>query len=251
MEDGRRYGSSFIVLQRSSFAHHPLYLSSGIVFCVNRRSSIWALPLPAAGADGLAALSSPARLISDPERSARSPRVFSRKDQGLPDTLVYLENLLGGAHASCASLLAVELDGASPRTLVDSVWEPSEDRDFPGLYLNTLPVSPFLSRPSPAVVLGSIRYSRETVYVVPLDCRSSIQELSPSGRSSLQKSWRVLATDGQSKVAAYSTAFNKTPALSIAEISEAGAWCWTDSVDRVLPSPEGESSASPSISQAC
>ncbi|GAA5820928.1 hypothetical protein JCM11251_001881 [Rhodosporidiobolus azoricus] len=169
----------------------------GIVYCQNRLARIYALSLEVKVEDVdeeklneaqeeltksfRVAKSTP---LSAEDRSSRSPRVVPSSSGATSTQLVYVSNLLGGPHASCGQLhlasLALSTSSSSPAETVEvhlesdkvlvSVVDVPDPKNpgagtasdpFPGLYVDQLPLEPFLScSSSTSVVMSSIWRSR-------------------------------------------------------------------------------------------
>jgi hypothetical protein len=200
----------------------------GVVYCTNRRSSLWWFPL-AGQRDGAQ--------ITPESRSARSPRVLSRRDGPEVDTLVWLSNPLGGPHNSCTTLHCAPLK-ASHRSqtakdvLVDVVEEPDdypdlwhrdeevEERIFPGLYLNALPAQPFLFwEGRHRLALTSVRHSHLVMYVIDLPGASEpVVPQQPVYRFNPEHSEVVLGTDGHQLVATSNSNLAASPTLRVENV---------------------------------
>lgn len=184
----------------------------GVVYCTNRRSSLWFFPL-GSPQDGWR--------FTPESRSARSPRVLARSTGA--DTVVWLSNPLGGPHNSCATLHGARIDSAARSdadVLVDVVWEPKSETAFPGLYLNTLPAQPFLAPPDTDqrfVALSSIFRSSSQLLIVPLP--SASEAVSPRVPVDLatpkSASLTVLGTDGKGRLAIVTSSLLEPASLSV------------------------------------
>jgi acylaminoacyl-peptidase len=184
----------------------------GVKGCLNRPSGIWQLSVPAVSSGGdsqeefLQTLPCEARKITPSHLSCRSPRIISRDGVS---TLFWLACLTGGAHASTSMLYSHDISAWNSvdatlkdigPPLVDLVFD-LLDKRFPGLYPDyNLPLFPFVqpaSLPGPGVVTHSAWRSRSTVLLISTDS-GEVTELTPEDGNLY--SWRVHATDGQSRI---------------------------------------------------
>ncbi|GAA5912993.1 hypothetical protein JCM5296_000790 [Sporobolomyces johnsonii] len=232
----------------------------GIVYCANRPARIYELRLGAVSSkasdgnskspegeehDKIAYRATSVTPLSPQDRSARSARVYvprpsaSTQSEGQPTLVVYLSNYLGGPHSSCASLHLVTFPSSSSssptsKELVASVSKPRTIDDFPGLYIDQLPVEAFVSleNTGPAVVLSSIWRSRRVPLLIDLDS-GKVTTLAPWPKANeddvvlpyLQKeeeldSWTVLGTDGEGKVVASRSGPARTPKVVVADLAK-------------------------------
>jgi hypothetical protein len=169
----------------------------GLVWCRNRPMGIWELLLPDQDVDSSAkdtpvVLKCAARKLTAPERSCKCPRV-------LGDTLFWLSDQIGGAHAACTSLVSLNLSTGEEKLLVDTVWEPSPPNAFPGIYTESLPTQPFLwIDHKPFLVTTSTWRSRSTLLLIGAQ-DGAVTDLTPAGRWG-QVSFKVLCTDGERRI---------------------------------------------------
>lgn len=199
----------------------------GVVYCTNRRSTLWVVRLDD---------SKKRWRLTTEDRSARSPRVVPNTDEKYadgPDSLVWLSNPLGGPHNSCATLHHAILRPETieyPNILVAAVWDPAQKEDkyarmFPGLYLNSLPQSPFLARPksvSSRLLLTSTCRSRLTTYLIDLPPPGQdigvFDKIIPHQIFRESASYSVLGTDGKQTMAVLRSNLTTTPALLFATL---------------------------------
>lgn len=172
----------------ASNGQHPLTLiftgydveprKYGIVYCTNRPARIYSVTINPENAKlqdvpksiTKAVVLEPTKLeaLSDKTRSSRSPRIS-------PDgkVLVWLDNPLGGAHASCSRLISCDLDARDQkqRVMCDTVQDINSAEDFPGLFLDALPQHPFLDSGQQKwkLVLSSIWRSVKKILVFDLE----------------------------------------------------------------------------------
>ncbi|GAA5985343.1 hypothetical protein JCM10908_006938, partial [Rhodotorula pacifica] len=220
----------------------------GIVYCQNRRARICVLRVELVAGETSAPENGEKKTekteeqefkvvevvpLSPADRSARSPRVVpaSRGNDSQP-RIVYVSNTLGGVHASCAQLQLATLSLSSSRkatiipeyrTLVPVVKVPSASKqngltDFPGLYIDQLPVEPFVhvggggSGRQVKLALTSGWKSRRVPLLIDLES-GEIENLAPLPATTSDKalpylsmnkdelsSYSVLGTDGKSKI---------------------------------------------------
>ena len=171
----------------------------GVVGCWNHPSSIFKLVLPKELPDDSEAISVNAQRLTPPEFSTRSPRVTDAAP-GKPYTTVWLANPIGGPHASVTSLHALRSDEDKSTVVVDYVWEPSGKGGFPGLYLEQLPLRPFLSlNPDFETVSHLVTHStwgsRQTVLGISLSS-GDVHDFTPGEK----QAWTVAGTDGRKSV---------------------------------------------------
>lgn len=198
----------------------------GVVYCTNRRSSLWWFPL---------AGEQVGKQLTSDSRSARSPRILQRRDKPGLDLLVWLSNPLGGPHNSCATLhcAALKLKGLNDSDiLVEEVEEPSfnphhryrdeeaDDETFPGLYLNALPAQPFLWwEGRHRLALTSTRFSHQSMYIIDLPINSeSVQPTWPRCFHNPNYSTVVLGTDGHQLVATSQSNLVSPPLLRLENV---------------------------------
>jgi len=163
----------------------------GIVYCTNRASSTTKLTLDIKD-DNVSA--SAGVLFS--ERPSRSPRVWFAEN-GRKRLAIWL-SYFHEPHGSCASLHVTDFFN-EPKTIVRSVVDPTVG-DFPGLYLDQLPPTPFVQhKECPFVVTHSAWGSRRTVLLIDLE-NGNVVDLTPD--TGKLWSWTVLACDGKDKIIA-------------------------------------------------
>ncbi|GAA5850477.1 hypothetical protein JCM9279_001428 [Rhodotorula babjevae] len=235
----------------------------GIVYCTNRRARIYALDVKVEQNDDdepkVACRASTATPISSADRSARSPRVVhSSPDSTASSRIVYISNALGGPHASCAALqlatLSASLAVDKDRTVVTVVDEPDAKQGgdpFPGLYVDQLPLEPFVvgEGGEVAVAMTSVWRTRRVPLVVGLESgavtslapwperRTSVDAALPylylgagEGKEGDEQeqleSFSVLGTDGQDRVVALRSGPGSPPRLAVASVQEGSSARW-------------------------
>ncbi|KAA1119103.1 hypothetical protein PGT21_015186 [Puccinia graminis f. sp. tritici] len=199
----------------------------GLIYCQNRPSTIhrlsFKIPLIERGTDQQALkLLHPADFtshrISDPNRSARSPRVIEGK-------IIYLSNPIGGPHASCASLNMYEPKTNKDKVLVGPVDEPGPDGQFPGLYIDDLPSQPILCDPSDpqkaSIVTSSIWGSLKIMLTI--DLRSGEIKAHPPP---CDGSCTVLNTNGGQQVLCVISQTDSSPQVWIGKLEEDSQFSW-------------------------
>jgi hypothetical protein len=208
----------------------------GIKYCFNRPWGIWELQLPEdksalPGSDkpGMV-LSCPSKRLTSPERSCRSPRLFR-------NTLFWLSNPVGGAHASCTSLHSLDLTSREEKLLVDSIWEPTGPDAFPGLYPDVLlPAQPFLTLPSGIfVVTQSIWRSRTTVLLISTQT-GAVRDLTPHLNNDQIWSWGVLCTDGECRILCTRSELRIPQQIVLGHVLDERVLGWNIINEPVLPS---------------
>ncbi|KAK9836232.1 hypothetical protein WJX84_008783 [Apatococcus fuscideae] len=201
----------------------------GIVYCMNRPCSLFAVPIPygeePSSTGGEAVLLTPGRL------SACSPRF-------LPDgsKLVFLSNEPAAqtmTHMGTAELLTLDWPGGlqskgqSKAEVLVPVVQSSGQQDFPGLYPHALSESCFAGGSETLLVTSQWR-SRMALLAV--DIRSgNVQDVGSS-----TKSWSLLGA-GQGWVAAAASSPTQPPQLMVAQLPSSPAstsgsskpWDWT------------------------
>jgi acylaminoacyl-peptidase len=194
----------------------------GLKGCFNRTSSVCMLEIPGT----IPTDSSPTlelkvlSRLTPADYASRSPRELSEKSMAF-----WISNAAGGAHASCVSLHAIDLQSMEQRTILDTVWEASSDR-FPGLYMGySLPVQPFIT-------LGSVSYitthsvwgSRSTVLLIATD-DGRVRDLTPDDDEMLYN-WTVLSTDGQRQIICARSSPSIPEEVVLGRINDAGTVSW-------------------------
>ena len=164
----------------------------GTVYCTNRSSSTIKLTL-CANDDNVSASAD----VLFSERPSRSPRVLLTED-GKKRFAVWL-SYCHEPHGSCASLHVTDLS-SNPKTIVRTVARPGGAKEFPGLYLDQLPPTPFVEYEGrPFVVTHSAWGSRRTVLLIDVEY-GNIVDLTPDAGELW--SWTVLACDGKDQIVA-------------------------------------------------
>ncbi|KAI0087538.1 Alpha/Beta hydrolase protein [Irpex rosettiformis] len=197
----------------------------GVIYCPNRQASIWEFTVPTAAVEeNLKDLKCIATKLTTGESAVRSPRVHYDA-QGHAAHLIWLSNAVGGPHATCSALLIRDLSSNETSTLVKSVWDP-ELSQFPGLYLNTLPATPFLNTnnaSTTSLVLSSIWRSRSVILQVGLS-DGTVVNLTPDDED-VPYSWTILSTDEQWQILATRSAPNRPPELLLGSVAN-GVVSW-------------------------
>ena len=164
----------------------------GIVFCTNRSSSTIKLTL-CANDDSISANAD----VLFSERPSRSPRALLT-EVGRKRHAVWL-SFFHEPHGSCASLHVTDFS-SKPKTIVRTVVKPGGPNEFPGLYLDQLPPTPFVEyKERPFVVTHSAWESRRTVLFIDLE-HGNVVDLTPDAGELW--SWTVLACDGKDQIVA-------------------------------------------------
>ncbi|RKP37675.1 Alpha/Beta hydrolase protein, partial [Dimargaris cristalligena] len=161
----------------------------GVVYCFNRPISIYQMDLQGHNLERL----------TPTDQSCRSPRLAKDGSR-----LLYLTNVLGGPHNSCTSLAEYRWADRSVRDVVPTSMDFASNPDgFPGLYLNLLLDSPWLSDKSndDYVVCASNWGSRSTVLLIHT-FTGVVRNLTPDVSAG---SWAVLDTYQNMILAARST----------------------------------------------
>jgi hypothetical protein len=164
----------------------------GMVYCTNRPSSTVKLTLSTHD-DSVSARAN----ILFSERPSRSPRVLLTENdrKRLAVWLSYFHE----PHGSCASLHVADFS-STPETIVQTVAKPGQAKEFPGLYLDQLPPTPFVEyKEHPFLVTHSAWGSRRTVLLIDLE-HGNVVDLTPD--TGELWSWTVLACDGKDKIVA-------------------------------------------------
>ena len=125
----------------------------GIKYCYNRRTALYRVCVDGSGLT---------RLTGE-RMNARSPRL-SHDAQ----FIVYLSNPIGGPHHSCGTLVKIQLNGLTSKTVIPVKALP--DSSFAGIFTHALPQQCFISRTDGLyVVFQSIYRSKDVIYIVHLD----------------------------------------------------------------------------------
>lgn len=214
----------------------------GIKYCLNRPSGVWMLKIPRnteppSFSKELIIM----QRLTNPNRSARSPRVLP----GLSGrfTVFWLSNAVGGAHASCTSVHALDFQSGEPRLVLDTVWDPREG-GFPGLYTDPfLPSQPFIKLGSASyIVVHSTWGSRSTVLLVSTK-DGEVKDLTPNNDGKLY-SWTVLGTDGQDKIVCTRSSPSIPHEVVLGQFDDSGVVSW-HVLSRPSLTPESTSLISP------
>jgi hypothetical protein len=193
----------------------------GVKGCFNRPAGLWMLCIPQTsnedGVPGFKELVSVSRL-TPPDRSGRSPRVLSG------DSVFWLSNEVGGAHASCVSLHSLNLLSMEKKTILDTMWQPGKD-GFPGLYPDaSLPSQPFIKLGSVSfIVTHSTWGSRNTVLLIATD-DGRVKDLTPEDGTLY--SWTVLGTDGANQVVCARSSLSIPHEVLLGRIDNSSGMSW-------------------------
>jgi acylaminoacyl-peptidase len=186
----------------------------GIAHCSNRPSSTIKLTLDDKG-DNVSA----SGVVIFSERPSRSPRVWFAEDEN--ERLAVWLSYFHEPHGSCASLHVTDFS-SEPKTIVRAVTKPKEAEDFPGLYLDQLPPTPFIEHKGrPFVVTHSAWGSRRTVVLIDLE-NGGVVDLTPC--TGELWSWTVLACDGKDKVVAVRASPVSPQELVVGRVGGGGNW---------------------------
>ncbi|GAA5892740.1 hypothetical protein JCM6882_000570 [Rhodosporidiobolus microsporus] len=238
----------------------------GIVYCQNRSARVYALSLevkteqpdedkPDDEPEKKFKIAK-ATPLSPEDRSSRSPRLAPSSSGNTPQ-LVYISNPLGGPHASCGELHLASLflsSSGEAQLQSDKVLVPVVDvpdakspgagtasDPFPGMYVDQLPLEPFIaSSSSVSVVMGSIWRSRSVPLVVDLasgkvtslapwperkdeqDAALPYNYLSASAATVAEDplaSFSVLGTDGKDRVVALRSSPIRPPEVVVGKVA--------------------------------
>ncbi|GEM10984.1 acylaminoacyl-peptidase [Rhodotorula toruloides] len=233
----------------------------GIVYCTNRVARVWVLEFSVAaekeegdGKDGEREQEKTFEVsntipVSPSDRSSRSPRVVPSSTDSSKTQIVYLSNILGSVHASCAQLHLATLSSSSSSTssfhieecvLVKQVDAPTADDDFPGLYIDQLPLQPFVHSSTSgdegwSVVTSSSWRSRRVPLLISL-FTGRVTSLAPWPRAQSEtdaalpylqaneeelESFGVLGTDGVGRVAAVRSGCGRVGRVVVGEVMDA------------------------------
>lgn len=181
------YATGYEYLQDSRFP--------GIIGCYNRHSAIWCLLIGNQDEDKGILTCTPVRLTPR-DRSSRSPRYIHHDGK---DLLVYLSHELGGPHHSCAELHVLDFSKMEDQVLVDTVWEPDLGA-FPGLYVEQLPRSPFVTIGGRLyTLLHSVRTHFSTLYRVCIETGECLRIVDEKQERGQVFSWTLLGSDGDKR----------------------------------------------------
>lgn len=176
----------------------------GVVYCTNRRARVLVLEVGVGEkekeGEGEGEREQTFEVtntipVSSPDRSARSPRVVPSAPDAAQTQIVYLSNILGSVHASCAQLHVATLFSSSSsdvqdRILVPQVDSPTPANDFPGLYIDQLPLEPFVRFPTGSsgwsIVTSSSWRSRRVPLRIDLDS-GAVSSLAPWPAAQVEK----------------------------------------------------------------
>ncbi|KAH0580076.1 hypothetical protein H2248_002888 [Termitomyces sp. 'cryptogamus'] len=227
------------VLYATGYEYTSDHRLLGIKHCLNRPSGIWELTPSFLSIDDILsneskALKCSARKLTSSHLSCRSPRIFSYDGKS---TLLWLSHPSGGAHAATSLIYSLDITSQVDARkitapLVDSVLKP-EQGAFPGLYpdpnLSTYPTLQLYKSSAPYLITHSIWGSRTTVLLIST-ADGTVKDLTPEDGSLY--SWKVLNTDGQTRVVCSRSTPISPHELVLGEFSKTGEISW-----RVLHKP--------------
>lgn len=199
----------------------------GVRYCVNRPAGIWMLRIPHdTEVPFPKELEVVAEKLTTPNRSARSPRILPGPSGRF--AVFWLSNEVGGAHASCTSVHALDFSpksGGESKLIVDTVWEPLEG-GFPGLYTDfSLPSQPFVKLGSASyIAVHSVWGSRSTVLLISIQ-DGQVKDLTPDDDGNLH-SWTVLGTDGQDQIVCTRSSPSIPHEVVLGRLDSAGIASW-------------------------
>ncbi|KAG6871447.1 hypothetical protein C0995_004460 [Termitomyces sp. Mi166 len=228
----------------------------GIKHCFNRPSGIWELTPSSLSLDDMLSneskpLECSARKLTPSYLSCRSPRIFSYDGKS---TLLWLSHPSGGAHAATSLMYSLDITSqVDPKKittpLVDSVFKP-EQGAFPGLYpdpnLAIYPALQFSKSSVPYLITHSIWGSRTTVLLIST-ADGAVKDLTPEDGNLY--SWKVLNTDGKTRVVCSRSTPISPHELVLGEFNETGEILWRVLHKPVLP-PECKHFAPRKLSEA-
>ncbi|KAI0041885.1 alpha/beta-hydrolase [Auriscalpium vulgare] len=178
----------------------------GIKGCWNRPTAVWELTLeptaPSGSSDTAITVYSLSKL-SDTSRSSRTPRVYRDPTSG-HSTLYYLSHELGGPHATCSALRAVDLQKKNDKIIFPVVDKSRLDQlnGFAGLYSGLIP-RPFLRFGGKLYLISqAVEGSSLTIVLVDTENTPSVRRLTSPVDGNALWSWVLLATDGEKRILA-------------------------------------------------
>ncbi|GJJ12040.1 hypothetical protein Clacol_006281 [Clathrus columnatus] len=189
--------------------------------CWNHPSAIFKLELPKDIPKEADEITVSAARLTPPHVAARSPRVSTVPYD--PYTVVWLSNPVGGAHTSSVSLWVLRSTDKMPKLLIDSVYEPKDSKDFPGLYVEQLPSNPFVSLDNSKIPSHIITHSvwGSLQKVLRFDLRSG--EITTIVDDP-HYSWTITNTDGRQAVLAVKSSMTSPPELMLGQLSSSSSW---------------------------
>ncbi|GLB44407.1 putative alpha beta-hydrolase [Lyophyllum shimeji] len=213
----------------------------GPKYCFNRPSGIWEIT-PTLSRDVMAGetqMHCTARKLTPSHLSCRSPRVFSHQGKL---TLLWIAHPTGGAHAATSMLYSLDITSSpglkeltSLAPLVDTVFTP-ENGAFPGLYPDfsfaPFPILRLSASKAPYLVTHSTWGSRTTVLRISM-ADGAVRDLTPEDGKIY--SWKVLNTDGQSRVICIRSTPISPNELVLGQFDENGEVSWRVLHKPVLP----------------
>ncbi|KAG0142926.1 hypothetical protein CROQUDRAFT_135262 [Cronartium quercuum f. sp. fusiforme G11] len=221
----------------TGFASLPDGRRPGLIYCQNRPTAIYELsikltdPTKPLKAESLSHSTTrtimPASVgshrLSSSAYSGRSPRVLGER-------VYYISNPIGGPHGSCASLNVVSTSTGEEEVLVSVVEEPhsnagnpAEDQ-FPGLYIDQLPLHPFLSNSATGdhfLVTSSIWGSLKVLLIIDLQT-GKVQRYEGPGRGSCT----VWNTNGTDSILASHSQTTQPPIICLGTLAANGSITW-------------------------
>ncbi|KAH9820176.1 acylpeptide hydrolase [Melampsora americana] len=236
----------------TGFASLPDGRRMGLIYCQNRLSAIYELKIrlkeaekPSESSATCVPASVASRRLSSLAVSARSPRI-------LGNHVYYISNPLGGAHASCATLHYVSIPTMEDKVLVPTVEDVgTEDVDslensFPGLYLDQLPIHPFLSHPITGkqfLVTSSIWGSVRALLMIDLSSGQVQRYKGPSPGSCT-----VWNSDGANRLIASFSQTTQPPVIWSGTLTQDGSMTW-DTIEKLQANTTIEQQLSQTSSQ--
>ncbi|XP_039266907.2 acylamino-acid-releasing enzyme-like [Styela clava] len=169
------------------------------------------------------------KILSDDNQSVRSPRLHPNDN-----TIVFVENRVGGPHMQCSRLMSLSLPSwddnsqvlPQQKVIIDLVKSSKSENDFPGLYFMNLP-SNCWSIDCNYIFLASIWRSHTVALVVDLKS-SQVKRLTSTGNTS------VLDVKNDVIVVSHSTP-TIPPELRIAKFEKDKDMNWTTVIQPCKP----------------
>ncbi|KAF8064410.1 Alpha/Beta hydrolase protein [Lyophyllum atratum] len=236
------FGPKGDVLYATGYEYTPDHRLLGVKYCLNRPSGIWEITPSSMSADQIGddaePLQSTARKLTPSNLACRSPRIFTQDNKA---TLVWLSHPTGGPHAATSLVYSLDITStpdlktlSSP--LVDVVFKP-EKGAFPGLYpdfnFNSSPILRLSTSTAPYLITSSIWGSRSTVVLIST-ADGAVKDLTPEDGK--LHSWRVLNTDGKSRVLCTRSTPTMPHEILLGQFNEEGEVSWRILYKPTLPS---------------
>ncbi|EGG07815.1 acylpeptide hydrolase [Melampsora larici-populina 98AG31] len=220
----------------TGFASLPDGRRMGLIYCQNRLTAIYELKIqlkeaekPSESSTTSVPASVASRRLSSLDVSARSPRVSGNH-------VYYISNPVGGAHGSCAALHYVSIPTMEDKVLVPAVEDAgtenldSLENSFPGLYIDQLPLQPFLSHPTTGkqfLVTNSIWGSVRVLLMIDLSSGEVQRYKGPSPGSCT-----VWNTDRANCLIASFSQTTQPPVIWLGMLAQDGTMTW-DTVEKL------------------